>query len=69
MYPTITTKLQWLKMIQVKNCSRIINDNICPCATNLRKLYLKKPQIHQPSLRAERQIEVALKKYEKCFTP
>ena len=43
MIATAKTHIQWLKMINIKNCSKIINNNRCPCADRLRKITLKIP--------------------------
>ena len=68
MYPTAITKIRWLQMTKIKDCSQIINGNKCPCADNLRRLYLKKPKLHESDRRIQQQIEISLKKYEDCFT-
>jgi len=64
---TASTRIGWLKMMNVKNCSKIIDGNVCPCADTLRRLYLTKPRHNESELRIQRRMEVHKKVYEKCY--
>uniref|UniRef100_A0A6C0C412 Uncharacterized protein n=1 Tax=viral metagenome TaxID=1070528 RepID=A0A6C0C412_9ZZZZ len=64
---TASTRIGWLKMMNVKNCSKIIDGNVCPCADTLRRLYLTKPRRNQSELRIKRRIEIGVKQYKKCY--
>ena len=66
MIGTAKTHLQWLKMIHVRNCGKIINDTICPCANDLRKILLRIPiNIHDEKLTNMKILESRIK-YNKC---
>ena len=64
---TASTRIGWLKMMNIKNCSKIIDGNVCPCADTLRRLYLTKPRRNQSELRIKRRIEIGVKQYKKCY--
>lgn len=58
MFSTATTKVRWLYMMNVKSCSRIVNDMQCPCADKLRRSILRIPlNKHQ-----ERVFDAAIEK-------
>jgi|SaaInlStandDraft_7_1057024.scaffolds.fasta_scaffold140441_2 hypothetical protein len=65
MIGTAKTHIQWLKMINIKNCSKIIN-NKCPCADRLRKITLKIP-INEEEIKLERELYKQNKLYKMCF--
>lgn len=66
MFATALTRLAWLKMTRVKNCYKFIDGNECPCADKLRRLYLTNPSGNKAVLTLV-DIEIAVKKYEKCY--
>ena len=66
MIGTAKTHIQWLKMINIKNCSKIINNNKCPCADTLRKITLKIP-INEEEIKLERELYKQNKLYKMCF--
>ena len=67
MYATRATIINWLKMTKVRDCLRLIDGKKCPCADNLRRLYLTKPRRNQSELRIKRRIEIGVKQYKKCY--
>ena len=67
MFATRATIINWIKMTEVRNCSKIIDGVECPCADNLRRLYLTKPRHNQSEIRIKRRIEIGKKKYQKCY--
>lgn len=67
MIGTAKTHIQWLKMINIKNCSNIINNNKCPCADTLRKITLKIPINEEEEITLERELYKQNKLYEMCF--
>ena len=67
MFATRATIINWIKMTEVRNCSKIIDDVICPCADKLRRLYLTKPRHNQSEIRIKRRIEIGEKEYQKCY--
>ena len=67
MYTTKLMRLNWAKMMNIKDCGKIVDNNVCPCADKLRRLYLKKPRPNESELRIQRRIEVYIEVYEKCY--
>ena len=65
MRATSKTIIQWMKMTKIKDCSKIINNNPCPCANKLRGLTLKQHQNMYDEMQTNRQIQVLTEKYEK----
>lgn len=66
MIPTSKTIIQWMKMTKIKNCSKIINNTVCPCADKLRKLTLKQNKNAYEEIQTNKQLRVLTEKYEKC---
>jgi hypothetical protein len=54
--------IRWLKMIQVKDCSR----NTCPCADKLRRLLVIRPKTNYDEININQQIKAQEIKYNKC---
>ena len=54
--------IRWLKMIQVKDCSR----STCPCADKLRKIIITKPYDLNQEIRFKYLIDVQQKRYDQC---
>ena len=67
MIGTAKTHIQWLKMINIKNCSKIINNNKCACADRLRKITLKIPINEEEEIKLERELYKQNKLYKMCF--
>ena len=67
MFATKATIINWIKMTEVHNCSKIIDGVKCPCADKLRRLYLTKPRYNQSELQIKRRIEIGENEYQKCF--
>lgn len=67
MFATRSTIINWIKMTEVRNCSKIIDGMECPCADKLRRLYLTKPRHNQSEIRLKRKIEIGEKEYQKCY--
>lgn len=66
MIPTSKTIIQWMKMTKIKDCSKIINNTVCPCANKLRGLTLKQHKNVYEEIQTNRQIQVLTEKYDKC---
>jgi len=64
MIPTVVTKIRWLKMTQIMNCSKNYN---CKCADDLRKIMLKIPISKKDEFLIDLEIEKKEKKYTNCF--
>ena len=67
MYATRSTIINWVKMTETRDCVKFIDGKKCPCADNLRRLYLTKPRHNQSEVRLQRKIEIGEKKYKKCY--
>ena len=67
MFATRSTIINWMKMTEVRNCSKIIDGVECPCADKLRRLYLTKPRHNLSEIRIKQRIENAEKDYQKCY--
>ena len=67
MFATRRTIINCMKMTEVRDCLRFIDGKKCPCADNLRRLYLTKPRRNQSELRIKRRIEIGVKQYKKCY--
>lgn len=67
MFATRTTIINWMKMTKVRDCKKLIDGNKCPCADNLRRLYLTKPRRNQSEYRTKRNIEIGEKVYNNCY--
>ena len=61
------TTLKWLQMISIRNCGKIIQGEICPCADRLRKITLKIPISEYDEKITEKQILKEKIKYTNCF--
>ena len=66
MYATRLTRLNWLKMTNIKDC-KSHTDEICTCADKLRRLYLTKSKISDNVSHIKREIDIHKKIYNKCF--
>ena len=66
MIPTSKTIIQWMKMTKIKDCSKIINNTVCPCADKLRRLTLKQHKNRYVEMQTLRQIQALTEKYDKC---
>ena len=64
---TAATKLQWYKMISIKNCGKIIDGTKCPCAEKLRGITLKIPRTSDDKEITKKQVLEQQIKYNKCF--
>ena len=62
MYPTRVSIIKWLKMTEIKDCSR----NVCPCADKLRRLLVTRPRTTYYEKIVNRQIMAQEIKYNKC---
>ncbi len=62
MFATAHTTVRWLKMTNLKNCSKK-----CSCAENLRFLYVTKPKTGGMEFYLNKRIEFAEGTYRKCF--
>lgn len=62
MYPTRISIIKWLKMTEIKDCSR----NVCPCADKLRRLLVTRPTTKYDEINVNRQIKAQEIKYSKC---
>lgn len=67
MFSTRLTRLNWLKMTNIRDCTKLIDNKVCPCADNLRRLLLTKPKQNNSEYRIQRRIEIQEKKYKECF--
>ena len=61
------TKMRWFQMISVKDCSKIVNGSLCPCADKLRKVTLRIPINAYDEKECEKDILKYQIKYNKCF--
>jgi hypothetical protein len=57
------TIIKWLKMIEIKDCSR----NPCPCADSYRRLLVTRPTNPYDNKKVNHEIKVQEIKYNKCF--
>jgi len=64
---TAATKIQWYKMMSIRNCGKIINGDLCPCANRLRKITLKIPRTIYDVEPTKQQVLEQQIKYNKCF--
>lgn len=67
MFSTRLTRLNWLKMTNIRDCTKLIDNKVCPCGDNLRRLLLTKPKQNNSEYRIQRRIEIQEKKYKECF--
>jgi hypothetical protein len=67
MFATRSTIINWVKMTEVRDCAKLIDGIKCPCADNLRRLYLTKPRHNHSELRIKRRTEIGEKEYQKCY--
>ena len=59
--------INWIKMTELKQCEKVINDVKCPCVDELSRLYVTRPMIYTSELELKRRIEIKEKKYDKCY--
>ena len=64
---TTRTIKNWIRMTNVKNCNKIIDENICPCANKLRLLYVTRPLSRHHSNIIKEKIKTQKNIYDKCF--
>ena len=43
---TRSTIINWIKMTELKQCEKVINDVKCPCVDELSRLYVTRPMIY-----------------------
>ncbi len=60
-------KFRWLQMITVKDCSKLVDGDLCPCANVLRKKLLNIPSNIYTMRTSEEDILKHKIKYNKCF--
>ncbi len=60
-------KFRWMQMITVKDCSKVVDGNLCPCANTLRKKILNIPSSIYTMRVSEEDILQQKIKYNKCF--
>ena len=64
---TRSSIINWIKMTELKQCEKVINDVKCPCVDELSRLYVTRPMIYTSELELKRRIEIKEKKYDKCY--
>ena len=67
MIATRQTIINWVKMTEVRDCSKLIDGNKCPCADKLRRLYLTRHRHNKSEIHIEMSIEKFEKEYQKCY--
>ena len=60
------TKMRWLQMINVKDCGKIVNGSMCPCANKLRLVILRIPTSIYEEKSSEKDILKQQIKYNEC---
>ena len=63
MFATRLTRLNWLKMTNIRDCTKSMDSKVCPCADNLRRLLLTKPKDNDSEYHIERRIKIQEKIY------